>query len=194
MNDDRLRRLIEKADVGVAPPGAGAGELSSMVRTLYRLRVRRRLALTATGIVLLCVVGAWRASSFWHGTDKTSIADISPAPAADITALKGKLAELEEQIQRQEQIIERLLAAERSNRLQAEADERLLRPTGRELLDQQLSQTAGTMFLCADEENKLPGYKQSARDSYNLVIKTFPQSIWAEKARDRLAVKEEAGE
>jgi hypothetical protein len=194
MNDDRFRRLIEKADVGVAPPGAGAGELSSIARTMYRRRVRRRLAAAATGIMLLCVVGAWRASWLWHGVDKTSIAVVSPAPAADVTALKEKLAKLEEQIQRQEQIIERLLAAERSNRLKAEADERLLRPTGRELLDQQLSQTAGTVFLCADEENKLPGYKQSARASYNLVIKTFPQTVWAEKARERLAVKEGAGE
>jgi hypothetical protein len=194
MNDDRLRMLIEKADAGVAPPGVEAGELSSIARTLYRRRVRRRLAAAATGVVLLCVVGAWRASLYWHGMDKTNIAVVSPTPAADVTALKEKLAKLEEQIQRQEQIIEHLLAAERSNRLKAEADELLLRPTGRELLDQQLSQTAGTMFLCADEENKLPAYKQSARESYNLVIKTFPQTVWAEKARERLAAAEGAGE
>jgi TolA-binding protein len=108
--------------------------------------------------------------------------------------MKEKLAKLEERIQRQEQIIERLLAAERSNRLKAEADERLLRPTGHELLDEQLSQTAGTMFLCADEENKMPEYKQSARESYNLVIKTFPQTVWAEKARERLATMGGIGE
>jgi hypothetical protein len=194
MNDDRLRMLIEKADAGVAPPGTGAGELSSIARTMYRRRVRRRLAAAATAVMILCVVGAWRASSLWHGVDKTSIAVVSPTPTDDVTVLKEKLAKLEEQIQRQEQIIERLLAAERSNRLKAEADQRLLRPTGRELLDQQLSQTAGTIFLCADEENKLPGNKQSARDSYNLVIKTFPQTVWAEKARERLAVKEGAEE
>ena len=194
MNDERLRRLIEKADTGVAPPGAGAGELSSIARMLYRRQVRRRLAAAATAVMLLCVVGAWQASWLWHGMDKTNIAGVSPAQAADVTVLKEKLAKLEEQIQRQEQIIERLLAAERSNRLKAEADERLLRPTGRELLDEQLSQTAGTILLCADEENKMPEYKQSARESYNLVIKTFPQTVWAEKARDRLAAMGGIGE
>jgi len=54
------------------------------------------------------------------------------------------------------------------------------------LLDEQLSQTAATMLLCADQETKMPAYKQSARENYGLVIKTFPQTVWAEKAKERL--------
>jgi hypothetical protein len=187
MNDDHLRTLIEKADAGVAPPETSAAELSSLARTLYRRRERRRMAAATTAVIILCVVGAWRASWVWNGVGKTTIADVSPTSAGDIAALKQNFAKLEQKIQLQEQIIERLLAADRYNRLKAELEQHLLKSTGRELLDEQLSRTAGTIMLCADEENKMPAYKESARESYNLVIKTFPQTVWAEKARDRLA-------
>jgi hypothetical protein len=194
MNDDRLRMLIEKVDAGAAPRGTSAAELSSLARILYRRQRRRRMAVATTAVVLLCVVGAWQASWFWIGVDKTTIADVSPTSAGDIAALKENLAKLEQRIQRQEQVIEGLLAAERYNRVTADMEQRLLKLTGRELLDEQLSQTAGTILLCADEENKIPAYKESARESYNLVIKTFPQSIWAEKARDRLAAMGRVGD
>jgi TolA-binding protein len=187
MHDDRLRTLLEKADAGIAPDGLGAAELSNMAKVLHLRRRRRRITAAATATVLLCLVAAWRAAEFFSGMDKkTNIAAFSPVPAADVAALKEKLAKLEEKIQRQEQVIDRLLTAERCNRLQAAADRRLLKPTGRELLDQQLSQTAATMLLCADEEYKIPAYKESALENYNLVIKTFPQTAWAEKAKDRL--------
>jgi hypothetical protein len=194
MNDDRLRMLIEKADAGTAPPGGSAAELSRLARTLYRRQQHRRLAAAATAAMLLCIVGAWQASWLWNGAGKTTIADVAPTSAGDVAALKEKLAKLDERIQHQEQTIERLLAAERSNRLKAEANERLMKPTGRELLDEQLSQTAATMLLCADEENKTSAYKHSARENYGLVIKTFPQTVWAEKAKNRLAAMEKVGE
>jgi hypothetical protein len=187
MNEDRLRELIAKADTGAAPPGVGAGELSRLSRALYRRRVRQRWAVYGAAAVLLCAVGAWQAVRFSSGGMRRDVAAASPAKASDLAALKEHIAGLEERIARQEQTIDALLAAERSSRLKKEADEWLYRPVGREAIDSQLAQTAATMLSCADEEAKASAFKQSARESYNLVIRTFPQSMWAEKAKERLA-------
>jgi hypothetical protein len=118
---------------------------------------------------------------------RRDVVGASPAKASDLAALKEHIAGLEERIARQEQTIDALLAAERSSRLKKEADEWLYRPVGREAIDNQLAQTAAIVLSCADEETRTPAFKQSARESYNLVIRTFPQSMWAEKAKERLA-------
>jgi hypothetical protein len=193
MHDDRFQTLIERADRAVPPPGCAAAELSSKVKMFHHKRQRRRMLAAATSMAFLCIVAVRIALPHLNGIYKTTVDGAASASAQEIAALKDKLAQLQDKIQLQEKTIDRLLEAERSKQLQAEADRLLLKLTGRELIDRQASQTAATLLVCADEESKIPAFREYAATSYNQVIISYPQTPWAEEAKQRLDDMQERG-
>jgi hypothetical protein len=187
MNDDRLRTLIIKADAGAIPPGAGADELSNLVRTRYGRRRRRRLAAATAVVLFLAGFATWQLLPQRPGVEKTEIAIAQAVPEKVTSAASVSLDEFNQKISQNEQIVDRLLAAERHRRQKAEADRRLSKPAGQAYLDEQIARAAATILLTADQEKQMPAYKESSRKSYNLVIELFPQTVWADRAKESLA-------
>jgi hypothetical protein len=187
MNHQRLKTLIEQADVDPPRRDADSLGLAARVRRLHRWRRRRRLALA--GSVLLVVGGLfWRSLADRRGGELANFVPDKPSPASPQDASAGdRLREAGTKIEREELIVERLLAAERARRLAAAAE---AAQTGldRQLLpDRQVGEAAMTILLCGDQRAKRPDGLQAARGDYTSVIQLFPNTIWAKQAETRLA-------
>jgi len=90
-------------------------------------------------------------------------------------------------IDREESIIQRLLAAERVGRLANKANVAAIILDAKLRRDEQLGQAAMTVLLTADRREKLRGGVRASREDYVCVMQVFPNTIWAEAAGRRLA-------
>jgi hypothetical protein len=187
MNDDQLRSLIEQADVDPPGPDTGSLELAGRVRVLYRQRQRRKLALAGAAVLLI-------GGLLWHGlTDRENGEMAKPSPEPEVvqpmqTAQAGdRFREARDQIDHEERILDRLLMAERARRIAAAAESAGIGLDRRLVLDEQVGQTAMTILLAGDRRATQPDGVPDARERYVSVMQVFPNTVWAERAEERLA-------
>lgn len=194
MSDQQLQQLLRQADEAFAGPRVGPPELSVKVRQLARRQRRRRLFGSAAAAVLVLSLStvAWVNRSGHPSPAPTPIlADNSPKPlsAAELQMQVERLREeiqtgcqtVHEVLERQE--VEQRLAALRE---QAEAD-----PF--KAVNDQLDRAALTMVYQADRMYHELNLRESAVASYQRTIELFPQTHWAQVAKDRLAELKTAG-
>jgi len=162
-------------------------ELAGHVRVLYQRRRRRKLVIMAA--TLLGFGGL-----LWHGlSDRQgrelakSIPENPAAPFVESVAADDFLQEAHKQIDREESIVQRLLAAERVSRLATTAKAATMGLDGQLRRDEQVGQAAMTILLTGDQRAKRPDSVQAAREDYVCVMQVFPNTIWAERAGVRLA-------
>jgi hypothetical protein len=187
MNEDRLRALIEHADAEPPAPEISSHALASRVRVLYRRRRRRRLAIAAAAL-LLCGVLLWQRLPGRQTGQLAGPTPPAPAiPAAEVAGAAEHLRAAVQQVEREEQIVEYLLAVERLRRLSDTA--RNMKPAvGREeFLDEQVGRAATAILLSGDRNSQRPEDISSARKDYACVVQLFPNTVWAERAKERLA-------
>ena len=203
MNDDRIEQLIRQADASADTPRA-TDDLAGRVERRYRRRLRvRRTATLCVAVGLVAVgIGVWRMAGDGddrlqkHGSAaRTDDATLTPAlslegrggeEAERIAEVEAELAELRSKIAMHEAVIERLLADEKYRQDLAEARAILAQPDPIEQLDRELDHTAYIIVLDANRKLELYDLRDSAADDYRSVIEQYPDSHWADVARQNL--------
>ena len=189
MNDDRLKALIEMADIDFPARDVSPLELADRVRVLHRQRQRRKLALAVAVAALFGLGGLlWNGLADRHGGELAkTVPENLPAPLVITVRADERLQEASKEIDREELIVERLLTAERVRRLTATVETATIGRDRQPLLDEQVGQAAMAILLTGDQRAKQPDNVQAAREDYVCVTKVFPNTIWAELAGERLA-------
>jgi hypothetical protein len=186
MNDAQWRALIEQADLNPSASGTSSRDLAGRVRLIHRRRMRRHLSLAAAVILGLGGLS-------WYGLATRRQADVAPSisaspPLASVESIRldDHLKEAIRLIDREESIIQRLLAAERVGRLANKTSATAISLDARLSREEQVGQAAMTVLLTADRRAKLPHDVRAAREDYVCVMQVFPNTIWAETAERRL--------
>ena len=178
--NDRLKQLIEDADLAPPAVAVSARDLAAQVRDLHRKR-RRRLVAAAAVAAIAAGTLLWIRSP--HGSGKRNVVkNDDSAFAAELA-----LSEAKQKIELSENIVARLLVAERRRQLAAlpkTADYGLDRQSRYE---DQIGPAAASLLLTGDERAKRPDRAAAAREDYACVIENFPNTIWAARAAERLA-------
>ncbi|MBN1362900.1 MAG: hypothetical protein JW993_20040 [Sedimentisphaerales bacterium] len=178
MNDDRIKALLESTDRVAGRPSYGPLGVASVRRQARRRQVKT-LALPAVAVLLLGF-GAW------------SVRTLTPEPAPRhderIATLEEQVRQLQAQSEAALALVQEVLAQERQReRLDAlEAELASIRDP-REELRRQADRTAFTLVYQADRFYRELNQAQSAIEAYEQVIRLFPESRWADEARERLA-------
>ncbi|MGO9114539.1 MAG: hypothetical protein ACLP9L_35425 [Thermoguttaceae bacterium] len=187
MQDDLLKKLIQEADARPQSAGGNPLELAALVRVVRGRRRRRRLTVIATAFVLLgCLLGWINAERHVPKAEKPSpevaiATEIAPAHSERL--LRARI----EQIEREEGIVRKLLIAERACRLVEEAEKISARMTPPATRDEQVAPVAAGYLVSGDHKRSAGFPVASARDDYARVVELFPESIWADQAKARLA-------
>jgi len=180
VNDERIRELLEKADQAAGPASFGPVSAAGMHGRLHRRHWRVAGFPAAAAAVLLLALGVWCVCT---GTKEPGFQD------------QGRIASLEEQVKQLQvqteaalTLVRDVLAQERQQqRLDAlEAELASIRDPGEEL-QKQTDKTAFTLVYQADRFYRELNQTDSAVESYEQVIRLFPQSRWADEARKKLA-------
>ncbi|MGA2620295.1 MAG: hypothetical protein ABSF26_21970 [Thermoguttaceae bacterium] len=187
LNDQHLRELIRQADAMPPPPATTARELACRVRVLCRRRRGRHLAVAIAAIVAI-------GGLLWHGSANRRrgeppgpVAGQVGTPPVEVAHADEHLRLLLEQIDREEQAVGRLLAAERLRRLSHARQQAGVVLDRQAFLDEQAGRAAMCVLLTGDRRAKQAESLPAARQDYASVIELFPNTPWAEQAKQRLA-------
>jgi len=196
MSDERFQQLMRQADEAFGGPRVGPADLSQRVRRQARRQHQVKVfgAAAAAVLVLSLSTVAWvnRCGRTGPAPTETPIVAAdgrTPVSVAELQMNTERLREeirtgceaVQEVLKRQE--FEQRLAALRK---QAEAD-----PL--KAVTDQLDRAALTMVYHADRMYHELNLRESAVASYEQTIKLFPQTHWAQVAKDRLAELKTAG-
>jgi hypothetical protein len=187
MDDNLLKNLILEADAEPQATGHSPAEVAAVVRADHGRRRRRRLAMAATAFVVLGgflwrIMRQGRLPEADKALPELTIASqIHPMqPERDLRALRA-------QIDREEQIVEGLLAAERARRLSHEAQAVSQRMTVPVSHDEQIGPAAVGYLVSGDRKREAGLPLASVRSDYVRVVELFPKTSWADQAKARLA-------
>jgi len=180
VNDEQIKSLLEDADRTAGPPQYGpirAGEIR------LRLRRRRSIAIAApaaAAAVLLCGVALWNRRP--HPQEPAA------EPQERIASLEEQVRQLQEQTETTMRLVQEVLAKERQERRLAALQAELASiPDPAQELQRQADKTAFTLVYQADRMIRELDQTESAVETYEQVIRLFPQSRSADVARERLA-------
>lgn len=175
MSIDPIERLLKDADGRAGSPPAGPADLAVRVRRrAHRRRVARSVA--AAGCVLLAAVLA-AALVFLRGPRPTK-ENVPPAAVADAAALQRE-------IDAREAALGRLVLRERLRRANARIEALAANPDAMARLNALDERAAESMvrYAAALERLDKPG---PAIEAYCEVDALFPETCWADVARERI--------
>ncbi len=181
MNEHRIKEWLERVDRAAGPPAYGAVNAARIRRRVRRKQARQVAYPLAVAAVLLLGLGIW------------SVGTRTPQPSAPTG--EERIASLEEQVRQLQartesalRLVQDVLAQERQReRLDAlEAELASIRDPIEQMRDQ-ADRTAFTLVYQADRFQRELNQTQSAIEAYKQVIRLFPESRWADEARERLA-------
>lgn len=180
---DPLKSLVEESDLAPLAAPMRAVQLVAQVRRLHGRRQRRRRVFTAAAAILVGVLswqGAVRLAD--HGASKSI-----PVAGRKSEATTENLPQLAAQIDREQQIVDRLLDAERRDRVTTATKKRSPMLARRTQVEEQIGRASMALLFAADEVRSRPALRPSAELDYQFVIARFPGTEWADKAKQRLA-------
>jgi hypothetical protein len=180
MNEDRIKELLTQAD-GTAGPASYGSVSAAGIRHRARQRQIRFVAFPATAAALLLLgIGLWN----WRSQPPASTHE----PGERIASLEEQIRQLQIQSAETLRLVREVVAAERNQqRLVALEDELASIGDPLEEMRRQANETAYVLLCQADRFYREMNQPQSAIDTYEQVIRVFPESPWADEARDRLA-------
>ncbi len=187
MDDNLLKNLIQAASVRPQAAGENPLQLAARIRAIHGQRRRSRLAVAASAFVLTgCLL--WRFMPPGHAprADKP-LPEVAIATPIVPEQPERKLQALREQIDREERIVRGLLAAQRARRLNREVQEVSQRMTVPVSRDEQIGPVAAGYLVSGDRKREVGLPVASARADYARVVKLFPETLWADRAKARLA-------
>lgn len=180
MNDERIKNLLEDADRTAGPPRYKAVRTCDIRAQLRRRRSIAVAASTAAAVVLLCGVALWNARS---EPEKRAL-----EPQERIASLEEQVRQLQEQSETTMRLVQEVLAKERQERRLAALHAELASISDpAQELQRQAEKTAFALVYQADRMIGEMNQTESAVETYEQVIRLFPENRWADVARERLA-------
>ncbi len=179
MNDERMIELLKQADAGFGPPRP-----ANIGAAAIRARIRRRRAVTGgmCGIAatVLLLTALWLVPG---GTNRGTTGQDQR-----IASLEEQVRELKTQTEQTLALVRDVLAQERQqDRLRALETELASIPDPVERMNQQAEKTAFALVYQADRMYREMNQVQSAIETYEQVIRLYPQNHWAEVAKQRIS-------
>ncbi|HNY76875.1 MAG: hypothetical protein RBS72_00695 [Sedimentisphaerales bacterium] len=180
MNEEQIKSLLEDADRAAGPPQYGAVRARDI-----RLRLRRRRSIAiaapaAAAAILLCGVALWNRRP--HPQEPAA------EPQERIASLEEQVRQLQSQTETTMRLVQEVLAKERQERRLAALQAELASiPDPAQELQRQADRTAFVLVYQADRMIREMNQTESAVETYEQVIRLFPQSRSADVARERLA-------
>lgn len=179
MNDERIVELLKQADAAVGPPRvAGIGAAGVRRRIRHRRVVSGGVLAVVTAVLL--IVGL----QYVPGGAKRTM----KGPEQRIASLEDQVRQLRAQSEETLALVRDVLAKERQqDRLHALQTELASIPDPVERMKQQADKTAFSLVYQADRMYREMNQAQSAVETYEQVIRLFPQNHWADVAKERIA-------
>jgi len=197
MNEKELQDLLQQVDQRSALPG-WSDDLAERVRKKVRRRRQNKRKATTAIVLLLCVstVGLLTLNTKREAKDlqPTVVADRPGEVAKDsqesqeqIAALQTDVKQLEKQINERMAFLEKILAQQAQRNRLAEL-ERKLAALGDPLekMKRQMDDVALAIYYQANRKLTELNLREDAVAEFRQVIRLFPESIWAEKAQEKL--------
>ncbi|MBW8040328.1 MAG: hypothetical protein FVQ85_10045 [Planctomycetes bacterium] len=177
MTENKIKNLLQKADQTAGAPAPISANLAVAVRRRANRRHTANLAVRiAAAAIVLFALGIWSFSA-----KKTR-------DQQNIVALQAQIEQLRVQTDATLNLIREVLDAERKQRRLNELRAELASiPDPMEEIRKQVDKTAFILVYQANRMYRELDQKDSAIQAYNRVIELFPQSRWAEEARQTLS-------
>jgi hypothetical protein len=177
MTENKIKNLLQKADQTVGGPAPISANLAAAVRRRANRRHTANLAVRiAAAAVVIFALGIWSFS-----VKKTR-------DRQRIVALEAQIEQLRVQTDATLNFIREVLDEDRKQRRLYELQAQLASiPDPLEEIQKQVDKTAFILIYQANRMYRELDQKASAIRAYNRVIELFPQSRWAEEARQRLS-------
>jgi len=178
MSEERIEKLLQQADRMAGPPARVRVDLSDIRRRANRRWIVNFAGPVATAAVLMIALGIW---STTQRTTRT-------IPEQDkIASLENQIKQLQAQTNAAMNLIQEVLEQERRQQRLDELEAELASiPDPLEELQKQVDKTAFMLVYQADRLYLELNQTDSAVESYNRVIRLFPENQWAQVARERL--------
>jgi hypothetical protein len=113
-----------------------------------------------------------------------------PSPKVTPAETKPSLAELRAEIDLRQRVVDALLQSERADRLERQEHELAARVQLAGQRDVQIAPLAASYLVSGDEKRQIGLPLASAKADYIRVVELFPGTVWAERAKVRLAALE----
>ncbi len=177
MTEDKIKNLLQRADQTAGEPVPVSANLAADVR---RRANRRQTANLAARIAIAAIVVI--ALGIWSFTAKKT------RDQQKLVTLEIQIKQLQAQTDATLKFIREVLDEERKQRRLQELQAQLASiPDPLEEIQKQVDKTAFILVYQANRMYRELDQKASAIQAYNRVIELFPQSRWAEEARQRLS-------
>ncbi|MHC4642581.1 MAG: hypothetical protein ACYS32_13125 [Planctomycetota bacterium] len=177
MTEDKIKNLLQEADHMAGEPASLSTNLAFAVRRRANRRQTVNLAARiAAAAVVVIALGVW------------SFTAKKARDRQRIVALEMQIEQLRVQTDATLNLIREVLDEERKQRRLQELQAQLASiPDPLEEIQKQVDKTAFILVYRANRMYRELDQKDSAIQAYNRVIELFPQSRWAEVARQRLS-------
>ena len=177
MTEDKIKNLLQEADQTAGGPASLSSNLAAAVRRRAGRRqtvnLAARTAAAAIVIIALCI---------WGFTTKKT------RERHRIIALEAEIKQLKIQTDATLNLIREVLDEDRKQRRLQELQAQLASYS--DPLEEIQKQVDKTAFILVYQANRIYSdldQKEAAIQAYNRVIELFPQSRWAEVARQRIS-------
>ncbi len=176
MTEDKIKNLLQKADQTAGGPAPVSIDMSAVHRRANRRHVANLAVRIAAAAIVVIALGIW---SF--NAKKTR-------DQQRIIALQIQIKQLQKQTDATLNLIREVLEEDRKQRRLAELWAQLASiPDPARQIQKQVDKTAFILVYRANQMYRELDQKDSAIKAYNHVIELFPQSRWAEEARQHLS-------
>jgi len=177
MTEDKIKNLLYEADQTAGGPEPLSANLAAAVRRRANRRQTANLAVRiAAAAVVLFALGLW------------SYTAKKARDQQRIVALEIQIKQLRAQTESTLNLIREVLDEDRKQRRLSELQAQLASiPDPLEEIQKQVDKTAFILVYQANRMYRELDQKDSAIQAYNRVIELFPQSRWAEEARQTLS-------
>ena len=176
MTEDKIKNLLYEADQTAGGPVLVSVDLSAVRRRANRRQTVNLAARIAAAAVVLFALGIWS-----YTAKKTR-------DQQRIVALEMQIKQLRVQTDATLNLIRDVLDEDRKQRHLNELRDQLASYSDPlEEIRKQVDKTAFILVYQANRMYRELDQKDSAIQAYNSVIELFPQSRWAEEARQRLS-------
>lgn len=176
MTEDKIKNLLQKADQTAGVPAPVSIDLSAVHRSANRRHVANLAFRITAAAVVVFALGTWS-----YTAKKTR-------DQQRIVALETQIKQLQAQTDATLNFIREVLEEDRKQRRLDKLRTQLASiPDPAWEIQKQVDKTAFILVYQANRMYRELNQKDSAIQAYNRVIELFPQSRWAEEARQRLS-------
>ena len=194
MPKEPLEKWLRLADEAAGSPPPPAGNVAEGVRRLAARR-RRRAVLGGLGFAAAACVAAVALLRPPAEVPQPAPAPVAEAPKApddaEVARLRQELAQVRSEADSRLRVAHAMIQMERQTQLSGEiqrATPAWLDPL--EPIRREVDKAARTMLCQADRMAGDPARQPAAAEKYREVSQLFPQSLWADVARQKLSQME----